>query len=176
MTDTRHASLEGESPPEWGARLGAVGMFSALWWIISLGEPSSLIFGVPAIAVASYAWVDGAGMKLRRIRAWPLIRLSFWFLIQSIQGGVDVACRVMGRRIRVSPAVVVHEWRLPHGGLRTLVLVMVNLQPGTLGTYTDAERLYVHVLDDAVALESVLTRLEMQAAALLGLELSHVAK
>lgn len=51
------------------------------------------------------------------------------------------------------------------------MLAIINLQPGTLGVWSDERHLQVHVLDEGLPLAEELARLEDRVAGLVGQEL-----
>jgi multicomponent Na+:H+ antiporter subunit E len=149
-------------------KLGVIAIFAALWWLISGGEVASWLYGVPAVALAIYVSTHSGTWPDTRVRPLRLLRLSAQFLWSSVRAGIDVARRVLGRELRIRPAVVSYDWRLPEGGLRTLMIAIINLQPGTLCVFSDGAHVQVHVLDEELPLIEWLTRLEEQVADLLG--------
>lgn len=60
------------------------------------------------------------------------VRLGFWFLGQTVAGGVDVALRALRRPVDIEPVVLRAPVTLSAGRARELALLMMNLMPGSM--------------------------------------------
>lgn len=118
-----------------------------VWWLLSGGELSSWLVGVPAVLAA--AWVGRRIGAEGRDSVSPLGLLRFlpYFLRESIRGGIDVASRVLRPRMRVAPGFVSYRTRLSGPRTRLLFLYSVSLLPGTLAADIEDDLLQVHALD-----------------------------
>jgi multicomponent Na+:H+ antiporter subunit E len=83
-----------------------------------------------------------------------------FFLWESLRGGVDVAARVMGRRLRIAPGFVTFSTRLPAGGARIFFVNCISLLPGTLAADLRGNTVRVHCLDRGSDIVPELRRLE----------------
>lgn len=119
---------------------------AGLWWVISDGEVSSWIIGVPAVLVATWAaWRFGSRTSIR-LSARGLPRLVAFFLVGSIRGGVDVARRVLSPRLPLKPGFIQYQMRLDGNPARVFFVDCTNLLPGTLAADLRGDQVEVHVL------------------------------
>jgi multicomponent Na+:H+ antiporter subunit E len=146
--------------------ISAVAICAVLWWVISDGEASSWIIGVPTVLVAARAATRlgiGAGV---RFSGWGLVRFVPLFLAESLRGGVDVARRTLGPRLQVQPDFLQYRTRLEGASARVFFMGCMNLLPGTLAADLDGDRLEVHVLATESDPISEVRRLEVAVARL----------
>lgn len=146
--------------------------FAALWLALTRGDLTSLIVGLPAIALA--AWLstrlaDAAGFRLQ---AGGLLRFVVFFLVGSVRGGADVAFRALHRRMPIRPALLRHPLALPEGAARRFFMLTVNLMPGTLSADVEDATLVVHMIDDSPAMVRGVAALEQRVAAMFDLPLA----
>lgn len=122
-------------------------LLAGLWWIIAGGDPSSWVIGAPAVVAAAWA-VRGLGA---RAAVWPsplgLLRFLPYFVVESLRGGIDVAARVLGPRMRVDPGVIDYPLRLRRRAARVFFVDCISLLPGTLGADLVGDTARVHALD-----------------------------
>lgn len=157
----------------WAGRLLRLTLLAGLWWAIAGGASESWLVGVPAVLAA--AWAAG------RLRARPGPGLSLggllsfipFFLWESLRGGVDVARRTLGWRLRIRPGFTDYHVRLPHPSARVFFANSVSLLPGTLTADLDGERLHVHLLAEDLDATAELARLERAVARLFGQNLGE---
>jgi multicomponent Na+:H+ antiporter subunit E len=150
-------------------------LFAGLWLVIAGTEPGAWLIGVPAVAVAIWAslHLQGAqGPGLSAAGAWRFVGVFLW---ESLRGGVDVARRTLGPRLRIRPGFVRYRSRLPAGRPRVLFVSCVSLLPGTLTADLQGDTLLVHLLDTDSDAQGELRRLEDVVGGLFGqaLEPTH---
>ena len=148
--------------------LARVILFTAVWLALAGADASSLIIGVPAIALATGAALRLAGPRVAGPRLLGMLRFVPYFLVESIRGGVDVASRVMRPRLRIAPGIHTYDLRLTSLNARVFFLDTVSLLPGTLSADLRGARLYVHALDINDDIDAALRRLEAHVADLFG--------
>ena len=103
------------------------------------------------------------------ILVWPrLPRFLLFFFWYSLQGGVDVARRVLQRNISIAPELYVHKMRLPSGLPQVMMANSVGLLPGTLSVEVENNMLTVHVLDKRTDFIAELDAVENNIARLFG--------
>ncbi len=139
---------------------------AALWWIVADGDPASWTVGIPTVLVATWAarrLGTGAGMRLS---IGGLLRFVPFFLWESLRGGVDVASRTLGLRLRVKPGFVRYRTRLRDPAARVLLANCVSLLPGTLSAEIEGDWLTIHALDSETDQVPELARLESAVARL----------
>jgi multicomponent Na+:H+ antiporter subunit E len=145
--------------------------FTVLWWVLSEGEPSSWLFGIPFASLASFA-----SLRLTPARGWRLrpagaLRFLFFFAYQSFIGGVDVAWRAIRPSLPITPAFVSYPVRLPTESARVLLADTVSLLPGTLSSGFEGDVLVMHVLDHTQPIVDEVRTVEERIADALGLAL-----
>jgi len=139
---------------------------AALWWIIAGGAPGSWSIGVPTVLAAAWAVArlgTGAEVRLSMV-GW--LRFVPFFLWESLRGGIDVARRTLGRRVRVNPGFLRYQTWLTDPAARVFLTNCVCLLPGTLAAELEGDRLTVHVLSTEMDSDAELRRLERAVARL----------
>lgn len=147
--------------PRFTIRLGSCLL---LWWVLTGGQASSWIIGVPTITLA--LWVMS---RLPQAPLWPisvagLLRFIPYFLLQSVLGGIDVARRAYSPTLPLDPQIIEFPLKLPAGRPQIFFLNSVSLLPGTLSADLNGKTLKVHVLDRKV--DPQLGQLEKRVAQL----------
>jgi multicomponent Na+:H+ antiporter subunit E len=149
--------------------LGVWTLVLGLTWLVLAGpDPASWIIGVPAVAGALWAKCHLAGGRLGGLSPWGVIRFAPYFLWASIKGGIDVALRVVGPRVRVDPGYLDYRLRLLRPSARVFFLDAVNLLPGTLTADISGDKARIHALDKGSDPAASLIHLEERVAALFG--------
>lgn len=143
----------------------------ALWLLLTSGDLSSLLVGLPFIMLALWSY------RLQRHVPYPLtfsflgaLRFVVFFLLESFRGGLDIALRVW--QPRVSLSVAFYEYRLifPQGPIRSFFMYCISLLPGTVSVcVSENGKLCLHVLDDRGAVAEDLARLERRVCDLFAL-------
>ena len=140
-----------------------------LWWLLSDGEPSSWMVGVPAVLLAVWAG-RRVGAPSGGVSILGLLRFLPFFIWESIRGGIDVAGRVVGPRLRVTPGLTLYRTRLSGPQARLLFVNSVSLLPGTLAADIEDDRLQIHALDINSSFTRELRRLESVVGRIYGEE------
>lgn len=140
----------------------------AAWLVLTEARTELLGIGILACALASLpaAWIRQGGGK--RLRLWALAGYMPGFAWRSLEGGIDVARRVLGRSVRVSPVFVTHRCREEDETGRVLFCDAISLMPGTLATEIDGRRAVIHLLADEPGLRDVVAAEETRVQRLLG--------
>jgi len=147
-------------------------VFAVVWWVVVEGDPSGWVFGVPFVALATLA-----SIKLTPTREWRLsplgtLRYAWYFIHQSLLGGIDVALRAIRPSMPIDPELVQYRMRLEPEHARVLFADTVSLLPGTLSTGFEGDWLTMHVIDCGLPVEQSLRDVEERVADLFGLDLS----
>lgn len=153
--------------------LERVVVFVALWWVLSEGDGSSWVFGVPFVVFASAAALVLTPERTWRFHPLAAARFAWFFAVQSVVGGVDVALRALSPSMPLEPAFVEYPVRLPTEAARVLLANTVSLLPGTLSSGFDGDTLVMHVLDHTQPIVSGVARVEEHIAATMGLDLTR---
>ena len=139
-----------------------------IWWIITEGNVASWFVGIPVIVastVTSMIFIRTVSSKLCIV---GIVRFLFFFLIQSIIGGVDVARRAFYLRVPLSPFLFNYSFRLAPGISRVFMANTISLLPGTLSAELHDDSVTVHGIDETINLEVKLQILEEHVAYLFG--------
>ena len=142
--------------------------------MLSGGATGSWIIGVPAVLAATWASGRLAPRSTPGLSAGGAVRFAALFLRESIRGGIDVAARTLGPRLRVHAGFSSFDLSLRGERPRLFLTACVSLLPGTLATSLEGDRLRIHLIDDRVDPREDLVRLERAVAALFGQEAPDV--
>lgn len=158
---TQHHSF---APWRWRVFASRLLIFALLWWILTEGAGSSWLVGVPAIAAAGIS--STLLMPPLHVSFIGAARFALFFVWESLRGGVDVARRVLHRRMPLAPGLVEHRLRTQLLDAHVSLANTVSLLPGTLAADLDDRVLQVHALDAGSEVRESLERSEQQIAAL----------
>lgn len=149
----------------WANRAVRAGLFASLWWVLTGGDSSSWIIGVPVVLVAAWLSASLAGTAAFRLSLPGFARYLVFFVVESIRGGVDVARRVLLPGGQVEPHLLEYRTGLADGLPRDMLVYTVSLLPGTLAVDIEGDRLTLHALShDMQPLESARTCERLVAA------------
>ena len=138
--------------------------FVALWWLLTGGDLSSWMVGVPTVLAA--VWTTrrlGVGERWA-ISVSGLLRFVPLFVSDSLRGGIDVARRTLAPRLRIQPGFAVYQTALQPLDARVFFANCVCLLPGTLAADLQGKQLNVHLLDVGLDTDAELQRLERAVA------------
>lgn len=161
--------------------LARIALFTALWLVIAGSDPGSWIIGAPTILLASLASLrlarDQSAHYAQRsgLRLGALLWLVPYFSLESVRGGIDVASRVLRRRIKINPGFHHFRPRLQHPIARVLLLDCISLLPGTLSADMRHGTIEVHALDASSDPTPELQRLERLLGRLFGESLEETS-
>ena len=122
-------------------------MLGMLWWLMTQGDASAWVIGLPTVLLAVMSITQAQRPVLSRFSVSGLMKFIFLFLRESVRGGVDVACRVLGRTLRIRPGFVNYRTRITDPRARVLLLSCISLLPGTLAAHMEHDRIEIHLLD-----------------------------
>ena len=143
---------------------------AGIWWVITQGRADSWLVGAPAVAVATLASVQLSAHAGARFSLLGLLRFLAMFVVESVRGGVDVARRTLGYRLRIRPGFRRYRLHLHDPRARVLLVNCISLLPGTLASNLDGKHVEVHLLDAGEDPEPDLRRLEKAVAGLFGVQ------
>lgn len=133
----------------FGRLLWSAALFAALLsvWVV-LDGMAALVVGVPAAALAAWAAVRLAPTPPLPWRPLALVGFVWYFLVESVRGGADVAWRAVRPDLPIHPHLIRFDVALPPGPARTLLAGVVSLLPGTLtaDATPDGAHLTVHAI------------------------------
>jgi len=168
------SALHADLRPADVTRTSTIGLLMAALWLTLVGpeDATSWIVGLPAVIAATLVHRRLSRGGGRRLALAGVVRLLRLFLVGSLQGGIDVARRVMGPRLAVDPGFLDYRLRLPAGAAQVLFADLVSLLPGTLSADLAGESLRVHALDHTQDAVPELERLEEAVAGVFGTKVS----
>lgn len=144
--------------------------YALLWYVLTDGDTASWVVGVPTVLAAAAVGLAQRGMPWR-LRLSGAVRFAAFFLAESLKGGLDVALRVVHRRVRIAVELLDYElYLLREPPERDLFVLCVSLLPGTLVASIEEHHLVVHVLDVGAPVRQDLARLERAVAGLFGVD------
>jgi multicomponent Na+:H+ antiporter subunit E len=143
-------------------------LLAGLWWLLTGGDTTAWLVGIPAIVLAVAVSGLAGVSSMPRLSIGGLLRFSLHFIKESALGGLDVTRRVLGRKLQIQPGF--REYRLsPRPPLeRTLLANCISLLPGTLAVDMEDERLIIHVLDIHELPDRDIEQLELAIAGIFG--------
>jgi len=137
-----------------------------LWWMLTGGDLSSWVLGVPTLLAALVVRQRLHPLPPAGFSAGGALRFLAGFFLQSFVSGVDVVRRAFHPRLPLAPGRIDYRLRLRSPTERILLAGTVNLLPGTLSMDLAGDILTLHVLDlDAPVLKE-LERIETLVAGL----------
>jgi len=109
---------------------------------------AALPVGLGAAAAATWTSLQLLPPRSFHPRLGSLIVLAFRFVWQSVIAGIDVARRALEPRLPLRPGFVTYPIRMLPSPIRSTLLSIASLLPGTLPTGLDETgALVVHCLD-----------------------------
>ncbi|MDQ2696224.1 MAG: Na+/H+ antiporter subunit E [Pseudomonadota bacterium] len=150
------------------ARLARTLAAAALLWGVLAGG-AGWGFAVLPVAAAVLAWLSFAPSRRGGFSPVGFALFLFYFLVQSLAAGADVARRALRPGLILQPAWIEYALRLPPGPGRVLFVCTVSLLPGTVSAHLGDEALTVHSLTGDATRD--LARLERRIARMLDLPL-----
>lgn len=148
-------------------------LFALLWWALTDGRADSWEVGsvsILAAVILSLRLLPPVPATVSRI---GLLRFLFFFFVQSLRGGVQVAWFALRPRPGLRPGIREIPLRLPEGIGRVLLANTLSLLPGTLSVGLEGNRLCLHVLDEQMPSEAGVRSAEARIAHMLGLKLEQ---
>lgn len=159
-----HSGLQG------GRAIRLLVMFTLLWWMLT--DNAGWGFGILAIAGATVGGLLFRPSHPVRWSPWGAGRFLGYFLVKSLQGGIDVAWRAFHPALPLQPVWLEYPLRLPSGPARILFVNTISLLPGTLSGDLESDKVIVHVLTRDPGIIHELERLEQRVAHLYAMPLA----
>ncbi|MBT8120370.1 MAG: Na+/H+ antiporter subunit E [Gammaproteobacteria bacterium] len=122
----------------------------AFWLILTAGDPASLIIAALFIVLAILLKppVDHSTRKTRlNLNFSGVLQFAWFFMLESLRGGIDVSRRVLSVRPRVDAVFYDYSMRLQRPYAQQLFISSISLLPGTLCADLDNQQLHIHTLD-----------------------------
>jgi len=137
-------------------------IITSLWLVITKGNYTSLIVGIPFIilAVMSYRHLRIVGTDALNFKALPFF--SIWFIIQATRGGIDITIRTLHLKIDIHPGFINYPMNIKNKNIQVFFANCVSLLPGTLSVEIKDNELILHSLNLNDAILSETRKVEIQ--------------
>lgn len=142
-----------------------------LWGILTEGQSESWNVGLIAIILALISSFILFPSRSSGFSFIGLVRFLVFFLSRSLRGGIQVAMIALRPRLDLDPVVQLIHLRLPNGISRLILVITLNLLPGTLSVKISSENIHLHILDGRRSAEPEVRDAEFHIARMLGLKL-----
>lgn len=143
-------------------------LFSMLWWVLTGGRSDSwgvgLVSVVLAVIFSLFLWPS----KQSGISFTNLLSFAGFFLMQSVQGGVQVAAITLRPQLAIAPAILELPITLPPGPGRVVLINTLNLLPGTISIGIEKNVLRLHTLNERWPTAERVREIETRIALMLG--------
>ena len=144
----------------------------AVWLILTAGDLASLIIAVPFIALAILLQPVAADNSCKKssqlVNISGLLQFAWFFILESLRGGVDVSRRVLAAETRVDPVFYDYSMQLQIPYAQQLFISSISLLPGTLCADMNNDQLRIHTLDQQMDTARGIRRLESLVGKIFG--------
>jgi len=143
----------------------------AVWLILTAGDLTSLIIAVPFIALAILLQPVAANRCEKSsllVNISGLLQFAWFFILESLRGGVDVSRRVLAAETRVDPVFYDYSMQLQRPHAQQLFISSISLLPGTLCADMNNNQLRIHTLDQQMDTTQGIRRLESLVGKIFG--------
>ncbi|MGI9328439.1 MAG: Na+/H+ antiporter subunit E [Pseudomonadales bacterium] len=142
-------------------------LLAAVWWVLTGGEPTSWLIGVPLVIGASLSGLVLGKIPYAHLSLGGTVRFVLFFLWGSLRGGITTAVLVLTRVRTVEPMMIEYRSTLLSGTRLSVFAGVIGLLPGTLTAELENDLLQIHVLDARGPVLSDVQELERRVAAML---------
>jgi multicomponent Na+:H+ antiporter subunit E len=154
----------------WSSAMSTLALL-VVWLILTAGDLASLIIAAPFIALA--IWLrpvadirsDKTSLLVNII---GLAQFAWFFILESLRGGVDVSRRVVAPDIRVDPVFYDYSMQLQIPHAQQLFISSISLLPGTLCADLNNNQIHIHTLDQHMDTAQGIRRLEFLVGKIFG--------
>ncbi|MFT4808634.1 MAG: multicomponent Na+:H+ antiporter subunit E [Neolewinella sp.] len=128
-----------------------IALFSIFWILLTGWQPSSWGVGVVFIVMASslsFFLTD----KQQQTETWRInptksISFLFYFFVQSLRGGWDIAKLALIPQSKLSPGVITYHTDLVNESHIFTLMQVLSLLPGTVSAKYQGSEITIHVLN-----------------------------
>jgi multicomponent Na+:H+ antiporter subunit E len=155
------------------AGLSRAAAVAAAWMLLTGGDPTSALVGLPAAAGASWVSLTLRPPDALRISWRGLALFLPYFIWESLRGASAVALLAVRGPASLDPVLCRIPAALPSRNARVLALCVCSLLPGSLGAELEGNDYMVHALtgpEDAV--RAAMRDVERHVAAVFGCSLA----
>jgi len=143
----------------------------AVWLILTAADLASLIIAIPFIALAILLRpvADNRSDKSSLlVNISGLVQFGYFFILESLRGGVDVSRRVLAPKTRVDPIFYDYSMQLQIPYAQQLFISSISLLPGTLCADLNNNQIRIHTLDQHMDTTQGIKRLESLVGKIFG--------
>jgi len=141
--------------------LGFSVMLWAFWWGLTEGASDAYGWGaMVSLLLGLGLSVQGAKSGWTKVVWRHLPGLVVFMMLESFKGGWDVALRALAPQPQTRDYFFDYPLQLQTRWARDLWTLLVGLMPGTVAVKAAASEVEVQVLDQAMAVDASLSRLE----------------
>jgi len=138
-------------------------ILAAFWLMLTSASWSSWLIGLPFILLAILLQPqknDTASVGNGLFSITGLLQLIYFFISESLRGGIDVSRRVMTSKPEVDPGFYQLRIRLQKPHAQKLFISSISLMPGTLFADQHTDQLRIHTLDQRIDTVDSIQKLE----------------
>ena len=143
----------------------------AVWLILTAGDLASLIIALPFIAMAILLQPVAENRSEKSsllVNISGLLQFAWFFILESLRGGIDVSRRVLAAKTRVDPVFYDYSMQLQIPYAQQLFISSISLLPGTLCADLHNDQLRIHTLDQEMDTTQGIRRLESLVGKIFG--------
>jgi len=143
----------------------------AVWLILTAGDMASLIIAAPFIALAILLQPVAENRSEKSsllVNISGLLQFAWFFILESLRGGIDVSRRVLAANTRVDPVFYDYSMQLQIPYARHLFISSISLLPGTLCADLHNDQIRIHTLDQQMDTTKGIRRLESLVGKIFG--------
>jgi len=134
-----------------------------VWFMLTAGSAGSWIIGLPFVALAIWFQPPSASSPSQSGTSFNiggLMQFTYFFIAESLRGGIDVSRRVLSSRPRIDADFYDYAMRLQKPHAQKLFISSISLLPGTLCADLNDSQLRIHTLDRNMDTPDAIRRLE----------------
>jgi len=132
-------------------------LYTALWALLS--GNAGWYLGLPSVALATFVAVQLQLLPwTMRLQHLPLF--TFFFLLASLLGALDVARRTLRLKAQIDPGWTRYDLHCQDPRHRLLLSAIIGLLPGTLCSRIEGDQLHIHLLDQSAEWQATARKLE----------------
>lgn len=143
-----------------------------LWLVLSAASLSSWVIGIPVImlviVVCDRCLGFSSNLKTSAINLLGLFRFMFFFVQESIRGGIDVGRIVLSSKPGSNPRFFDYPIALQNPVAQHLFINSISLLPGTLSAAWQGDRAHIHALDHSTETIQGIKALESRVGEMFG--------
>jgi multicomponent Na+:H+ antiporter subunit E len=143
----------------------------AVWLMLTAGDTASWIIGLPfvALAILLQPVSDNRSDKFSlSLNISGLLQFAYFFILESLRGGMDVSRRVLAAKPRIDPVLYDYSMQLQKPHAQQFFISSISLLPGTLCADLNNNRIRIHSLDQHTETAQGIKRLESLVGKIFG--------